>query len=137
VNTETDAGGHSDLLLVYAHGSGTGLSFRTSGGGWPASALRLATSARTRAALVAACRSLAAPPVSFPINLPAALLLQRVSSVVGGLWPLPSESTAWIIADVIGRLAAGERLMPALSAARTRVPDGYLDRWGLATHGIM
>ncbi|MFF3334988.1 CHAT domain-containing protein [Streptomyces sp. NPDC002888] len=136
-HTGSEAGEHSDLLLVYAHGSGSGLTFSTGSATRPLSVLRLATTARARAALVAACRSLAAPPVSFPINLPAAMLLQGMSTVVGGLWPLPHESTARIIAEVISGVAAGGRLMPVLAEAREHVPDGYVDRWGLAVHGIV
>jgi hypothetical protein len=126
----------SDLLLVYAHGAGAGLDFSAGPAAWPISALRLATAAETRAALVAACWSVAAPPVSFPINLPAAMMLKRVSSVVGGLWPLPAASTARIVADVIAGLAAGEPLVCALAHARSRAPDGLVERWGLAVHGI-
>ena len=126
-----------DLLLVYAHGSGSGLNFRTGTGDWQLSTLDVARTGPARAALIAVCRSAAAPPVSFPINLPAAMLLDRVSSVVGGLWPLPDETTAKLVAEVITGLAAGDRLLPALTAAREQVTDGYLDRWGLAVHGVV
>ncbi|MEU4743536.1 hypothetical protein AB0G02_24160 [Actinosynnema sp. NPDC023658] len=127
------ATGPSDLLVVFAHGSGSGLGFSTG----PRSVLSLARMEPVHAALVAACRSVAAPPVSFPSNLPAAMLLEQVSSVIGGMWPVPTEPTARIVAGVITRLAAGERLVPALAAAREHVPDRYLDRWGLAVHGIV
>ncbi|MGW0846929.1 CHAT domain-containing protein [Streptomyces sp. NPDC002787] len=136
-HTALEAGEESDLLLIHAHGSGSGLTFSTGSPAKPLSVLHLAATVRARAGLVAACRSLAAPPVSFPINLSAAMLLQGMSTVVGGLWPLPHESTATIIAEVISGVAAGGRLMPVLAQARERVPDGYLDRWGLAVHGIV
>ena len=126
----------SDLLLVYAHGAGAGLGYSTGSASWTLSASQLAATTRVKAALVAACWSGAAPPVSFPINLPAAMLLERVSTVVGGLWPLPTESTARIVADVVTELASGERLASALAYARTHTPEGLLDRWGLAAHGI-
>ncbi|MET8089940.1 CHAT domain-containing protein [Micromonospora sp. NPDC005220] len=125
----------SDLLLVFAHGGGKGLNFRTGHGIGSLSALQLAKAVRGRAALVASCRSLDAPPVSFPINLPAAMMISGVSAVVGGLWPLPTISTAAVVAEVVTALAAGERLATAVAKARTAAPDGLQHRWGLAMHG--
>ncbi|MFI6520593.1 hypothetical protein ACIBF1_33925 [Spirillospora sp. NPDC050679] len=126
-----------DLLLVYAHGTGRGLDFRTGTADWPLSALDVTRTGPARSALIAVCGSAAAPPVSFPINLPVAMLLERVPLVVGALWPLPHETTSRLVTDVITRIAAGERLLPAFEAARGRAPGGLLDRGGLAVHGVV
>ncbi|ADJ47540.1 hypothetical protein AMES_5715 [Amycolatopsis mediterranei S699] len=125
-----------DLLLVFAHGEGTGLSFRTGTAAQPVPALQVATEVKAGAAVVAACRALAAPPVSFPITLPSAMLLSGFSTVIGGLWLLPAEPTARIVADLIHRLASGTELVTALTAARASVPDLLDQRWGLAVHGL-
>ncbi len=78
-----------DLLVTFTHGSGTGLGFTAGSAERPLPALVLATS-RFRSVLAAACWSSAAPPTAYPPNLPAALLLNGASTVVGGLWPLPT-----------------------------------------------
>lgn len=124
----------ADLLLVFGHGGGTGLSFRTGTGGEPLDALSLAR-ASVPAALVAACWSAAAPPVSFPINLPVAMLLGGTSTVVGGLWPLPAVATARVVAGVVAGLAEHGQLHTAMHEARRFAPDDVLSRWGLAVHG--
>ncbi len=126
-----------DLLIVFAHGHGRGLQFQTGGGGQPLSALDLATAAPARVALVAACWSAAAPPVSFPINLPAAMLLSGVATVIGGLWPLPARSTAEVVSATIAGIARHGRLDRALAEARETAEPTVLHRWGLAVHGTM
>lgn len=137
LTSRIDSAAASDLLLIFGHGGGTGLRFRTGTSSQPLEVLALATAAPARAALVAACWSAAAPPVSFPINLPAAMLLSGVSTVVGGLWPLPAMSTAEIVSATIAGIAAHGQLLPALAAARSAVEDNVLHRWGLAVHGAV
>ncbi|MBM9510153.1 hypothetical protein [Actinacidiphila acididurans] len=133
--TAEPGGTPTDLLLVFAHGGGTGLGFRTGAAGRPLGALALAGAAPPPNALIAACWSAAAPPTSFPINLPAAMLLNGTSTVVGGLWPLPGLPTARIVSALIGHLADHGRLLPALAAARSAVPADSTARWGLVVHG--
>jgi len=131
-----DPGGASDLTLIFAHGGGSGLTFRTGSAARRMSAVHVATTLRARVALVASCWSLAPPPVSFPMTLPAAMMLNGASCVVGGLWPLPSEPTADVVAATIADLARGRPLAAALAAARARTEESLLARWGLAVHGL-
>jgi hypothetical protein len=129
-----DVTADADLLLVFAHGGGTGLRFRTGSSAEPLDVLSLAR-ASAPTALVAACWSAAAPPVSFPINLPVAMLLGGSSTVAGGLWPLPAVATAQIVARAVAELGDHGRLLTALANARSAAPDDVLARWGLAVHG--
>jgi hypothetical protein len=126
----------TDLFLVFAHGGGAGLRFRTGTAHHPIDALRLAHAASARTALVAACWSAATPPVAFPINLPVAMLLSGASRVIGGLWPLPAEATATIVSATVAGLATHGDLTAALRTARTSVQDDILTRWGLAAYGV-
>lgn len=123
-----------DLLLTFTHGGGRGLGFTAGNPERPLPALALAAS-RFRTMLAAACWSSAAPPTSYPLNLPAALLLNGASTVVGGLWPLPAADTADIVAAVVRDLAVGTGLRRALRRARAQAPETVMSRWGLAVHG--
>jgi hypothetical protein len=125
----------ADLLLMFAHGGGTGLSFRTEVQSERIDAMSLARSVPAPVALIAACWSSAAPPVAFPINLPIAMLIGGASAVVGGLWPLPALATAAVVARTIELMAQDGRLLPALHTARDQAEDGVLERWGLTMYG--
>lgn len=129
-----DAAQGGDLLLTFTHGGGTGLRFTAGSPERPLPALSLAAS-RFRSVLAAACWSSAAPPTAYPLNLPAALLLNGASTVVGGLWPLPAADTAAVVAAVVKDIAAGAGLRHAVRQARANTPDTVMSRWGLAVHG--
>jgi hypothetical protein len=129
---DTASGG--DLLLTFTHGSGTGLGFTAGNSERPLPALVLAAS-RFRNVLVAACWSSAAPPTAYPLNLPAALLLNGASTVVGGLWPLPAADTAALVAAVVRDIAGGTGLRSAVRRARAKTSETVMSRWGLAVHG--
>jgi hypothetical protein len=131
-----DDHGPTDLFLVFAHGGGTGLRFRTGTASHVIDALQLAQATSARAALIAACRSAATPPVAFPINLPVAMLLSGSSTMIGGLWPLPAEATARIVSATVAGLATHGNLMTALRTARMTIEGDILSRWGLATYGV-
>jgi hypothetical protein len=123
-----------DLLLTFTHGSGTGLGFTAGSAERRLPALVLAAS-RFRSVLAAACWSSAAPPTAYPLNLPAALLLNGASTVVGGLWPLPAADTAAVVAAVVRDIADGTGLRAAIRRARAQAPETVMSRWGLAVHG--
>jgi hypothetical protein len=123
-----------DLLLTFMHGGGIGLDFTTGSAERPLPALVLASS-RFRSVLAAACWSSAAPPTAYPLNLPAALLLNGASTVAGGLWPLPAADTAAIVAAVVTDIADGAGLRAAIRRAREKAPPAVMSRWGLAVHG--
>jgi hypothetical protein len=129
-----DSTSDGDLLMTFTHGGGTGLGFTAGNEQRPLPALLLAAS-RFRHVLVAACWSSAAPPTAYPLNLPAALLLNGASTVVGGLWPLPAADTAAVVAAVIRDVAAGAGLRHAVHHARAEASDAVMSRWGLAVHG--
>jgi hypothetical protein len=129
-----DAAQGGDLLLTFTHGGGTGLRFTAGSPERPLPVLALAAS-RFRSVLAAACWSSAAPPTAYPLNLPAALLLNGASTVVGGLWPLPAADTAAVAAAVVTDVAAGAGLRHAVRQARANAPDTVMSRWGLAVHG--
>jgi len=88
-----------------------------------------------RNVLVAACWSSAAPPTAYPLNLPAALLINGASTVVGGLWPLPAADTAAVVAAVTRKVAGGAGLRHAIYQARAQASEAGMSRWGLAVHG--
>jgi hypothetical protein len=123
-----------DLLVTFTHGSGTGLGFTAGNAERPLPALVLAAT-RFRSVLAAACWSSAAPPTAYPLNLPAALLLNGASTVAGGLWPLPAADTAAIVAAVVADIAGGTGLRAAIRRARSKAPPAVMSRWGLAVHG--
>ncbi len=129
-----DAVSGGDLLLTFTHGSGTGLGFAAGNSERPLPALVLAAS-RFRNVLVVACWSSAAPPTAYPLNLPAALLLNGASTVVGGMWPLPAADTAAVVAAVVRDIAGGAGLRRAVRRARAKAPEAVMSRWGLAVHG--
>jgi hypothetical protein len=129
-----DAASGGDLLLTFTHGAGAGLGFTAGNPERPLPALVLAAS-RFRNVLAAACWSSAAPPTAYPLNLPAALLLNGASTVVGGLWPLPAADTAALVAAVVKDIAGGTGLRTAVRRARAKTPEMVMSRWGLAVHG--
>jgi hypothetical protein len=129
-----DAARGGDLLLTFTHGSGTGLGFTAGNAERPLPALMLAAS-RFRSVLAAACWSSAAPPTAYPLNLPAALLLNGASTVAGGLWPLPAADTAAVVSAVVREIADGTGLRAAVRRARAKAPETVMSRWGLAVHG--
>jgi hypothetical protein len=131
---DLDSVSGGDLLLVFTHGAGIGLGFSAGIGQRPVPALMLAAS-RFSSVLVAACWSSAAPPIAYPLNLPAALLLNGASTVIGGLWPLPATDTAAIVAATVKDIAAGTGLRGAVHSARSLASDTVMARWGLAIHG--
>jgi hypothetical protein len=129
-----DAASGGDLLLTFTHGAGAGLGFTAGNPERPLPALVLAAS-RFRNVLAAACWSSAAPPTAYPLNLPAALLLNGASTVVGGLWPLPAADTSALVAAVVKDIAGGTGLRTAVRRARAKTPEMVMSRWGLAVHG--
>lgn len=124
-----------DLLLVLAHGTGNGLSFRI-GLGAGLTAHELAQRSRARSALIACCGSAKTPPVALPINLPASLLMQGRSQCVGGIWLVPQAATSRLVASVVTHLATGHGLDDALALARAGSTD-LMDDWGLVTAGAV
>jgi len=122
-----------DLLLVLAHGSGDGLSFRINVGDG-LNAHELAHRTRARSALVACCGSAKTPPVALPVNLPVSLLMHGCTHCVGGMWLLPQAPTSRLVAATITHVTAGHTLAEALALARTGSRN-LLDDWGMATHG--
>jgi hypothetical protein len=124
-----------DCLIVYGHGAGTGLGFGVGTDDARLEALDLATTTCARTAIVAACWSSGRPPISLPVNLPAAMLLGGFEAVVGGLWPLPTAGTARTLAVIIEELGAHGNLADAVAAARARGGEVRSDHWGLAVHG--
>jgi len=129
-----DAVAGGDLLVTFTHGGGAGLGFTAGSEQSPLPAIGLAATGFRRA-LIAACWSSAAPPVSYPLNLPAAMLVNGAATVIGGLWPLPAADTAAIVAAVVHDVGAGGSLRDAVRRARRHAPDTVLSRWGLAMHG--
>lgn len=127
--------GPTDLFLVFAHGGGAGLRFRTGAPEQPVDALQLTKLTTARTALVAACSSAATPPVAFPLNLPIAMLLSGSTTVIGGLWPLPAHATARIVSDTVTALAIHGDLLTALRTARTSAEGNLVSRWGLTVYG--
>ncbi|HVV77964.1 MAG TPA: CHAT domain-containing protein [Mycobacteriales bacterium] len=129
-----DPSASGDLLITFTHGAGTGLGFVAGTDKRPLTAQLLATT-QFRHVLVAACWSSGAPPIAYPVNLPAALLLNGATTVIGGLWPLPAAETARLVANVITEVAGGTGLRHALRTARAAAPEQVISRWGLAVHG--
>lgn len=123
-----------DLLVTFTHGGGTGLRFSAGSDALPLSAIALASTGFRRA-LVAACWSSAAPPVSYPLNLPAAMLVNGSATVIGGLWPLPAADTAMLVAAAIRNIGTGSSVRDAVRNARSDAPGTVFSRWGLAVHG--
>lgn len=125
-----------DLLVVFAHGGGQGLDYRLSLPGGPVSALQLAATRPAPRALIASCWSARLPPVSFPLSVPATLLLAGARTVVGGLWPLPSIPTGEVVAGTLDGLRSAGSLTVALDRARRASPhEAVGDRLGLAIFG--
>ncbi|MGN7187511.1 hypothetical protein [Microbacterium enclense] len=123
-----------DLLLIYAHGNGQGLGFRTGvGHGFTAQDLGRASGAS--AVIVAACWSAGPPPLAFPASLPSTVLLAGAGVVAGGIWPLPALPTAQLLIDVIQRLTNGASVVDAVTEARRAGSASLFDTWGLAVHG--
>ncbi|MFI6520594.1 CHAT domain-containing protein [Spirillospora sp. NPDC050679] len=122
-----------DLLIVLAHGTGDGLSFRIAMGSG-LTAHEVARRARARNALVACCGSAKPPPVALPINLPVSLLMRGCSHCAGGIWLLPQAPTCRLIASTITYVSAGRTLADALSLSRAGSPD-LLGSWGLVSTG--
>lgn len=122
-----------DLLLVLAHGTGDGLSFRISVDDG-LTAHELARRMRARSALVACCGSAKTPPVALPVNLPVSLLMRGCTHCVGGMWLLPQAPTSRLVAATITHVAAGRTLTDALALARTGSRNLLAD-WGLASAG--
>jgi hypothetical protein len=124
-----------DLLVVLAHGTGAGLSFRIDMGAG-LTAHEIARSARAKTALVASCGSARTPPVATPINLPVSLLMQGCAQCVGGIWLLPQAPTSKLVASTITHVADGHTLIGALSLARASSAN-LRDHWGLASIGFV
>jgi hypothetical protein len=122
-----------DLLLVLAHGTGDGLSFRISVGDG-LTAHDLARRIRARSALIACCGSAKTPPVALPVNLPVSLLMRGCTYCVGGMWLLPQAPTSRLVAATITHIAAGRTLTEALALTRAGSQD-LLGDWGLASAG--
>jgi hypothetical protein len=126
---------HYDLLLIFAHGAGTGLNYQLALRD-RVSAHDIATSSPPQRALIAGCWSAGIPPISFPLSVPAALLLNGCKTVVGGLWPLPAIPTAALTAALITALANDHGLVDALRAAvNASNLSELLDHAGLAAFG--
>ncbi|MFW3477088.1 CHAT domain-containing protein [Streptomyces microflavus] len=124
-----------DLLLVLAHSSGDGLSFRIAVGNG-LTAYEVTRRARAGSALVACCHSARQPPVALPVNLPVSLLLRGTTHCVGGIWLLPEAATSRVIVSMISHLSAGRTLADSLSLARAGSRD-LLDDWGLVSTGFI
>jgi hypothetical protein len=124
-----------DLLIVLAHGSGSGLGFATGLGHTPVSALELATGSRARSSVLASCWSAKRPPVAMPINLPIAMLLGGAACSAGGIWPLPERATAELVATALDRIIAGEDVATAVSTARRGLRVDRMAQWGLVVNG--
>jgi hypothetical protein len=122
-----------DLLLVLAHGTGDGLSFRINVGDG-LTAHELVRRTRARSALVACCGSAKTPPVALPVNLPVSLLMRGCTHCVGGMWLLPQAPSSRLVAATITHVAAGRPLTEALALARASSRN-LLDDWGLASVG--
>jgi len=125
--------GECDLLLVLAHGTGDGLSFRISLGDG-LTAHELARRSRARTALIACCGSAKTPPVALPVNLPVSLLMRGCTHCVGGMWLLPQAPTSRLVAATIAYIADGRTLAEALALARGGSLN-LLDDWGMASVG--
>jgi hypothetical protein len=106
-------GDECDLLIVLAHGAGSGLRFETALFAGSLNAYELAQQANCRTAIIAACWSAKSPPFALPLNLPTSLLLQGCTNCVGGLWPLPQRENRSLHRANRGLRRGGE-----LSAAR-------------------
>lgn len=125
-----------DLLLVYGHGHGEGLQFRTGTDG-ELTAHDIARLSGAHAAIIAACWSAGPPPLAFPASLPSAMLLTGTSAVAGGMWPLPAWPTAEILVETIKRLSDGESVIDAIVNTRRARSRGLFNTWGLTVHGRM
>lgn len=128
-------GAKCDLLIVLAHGAGSGLRFETALFGGPLNAYEIAQQANCRSAVIAACWSAQSPPFALPLNLPTSLLLQGCASCIGGLWPLPQQETAHLIARIVARIAAGSSLQQAFSGARELDSSNLAASWGMIAIG--
>jgi hypothetical protein len=124
-----------DLLIVLAHGAGSGLRFETALFGGSLNAYEIAMQAKCRTAVIAACWSAQSPPFALPLNLPTSLLLQGCTSCVGGLWPLPQRETARFIARIVARVAEGSSLQEAVSNARDLKSPNLAGSWGMIATG--
>ena len=124
-----------DLLLIFCHGGGgPGLDYHLALPGGQTTMLDLAQQEPGNLALIAACWSGAKPASAFPMSAPISLLVGGYSTVVGGLWPLPSIPTAEIVADALLRLTSGADLRSAILSSRS-APGHLMDTAGLAVFG--
>lgn len=128
-------GSPCDLLLIVAHGAGSGLRFETVLSGATVNAYEVARRARCDQALIAACLSAKTPPSALPLNLPTSLLMQGCSHCLGGAWPLPQRDTTIFIARVVALLAHGSTLQDSLAGARAAQSDNLFESWGLISTG--
>lgn len=136
LNELPPAPGREDMLLVYAHGEGEGLSYRLHLPGGTVTGLDLAALPLPPRAILAACWSGTAPPRTFPLSLPAALLLGGVSTVVAGLWPLPSRPTGTILSLLVKEITGGGPLTSALRTAVAQAGFAHVvDSSGLTVFG--
>ena len=126
----------TDLLVLYCHGAGEGLSYRLATPGGTVTAAELASARLARQALVVACWSAGAPPVAVPISLPVAMLLTGAATVAGGLWPLPAVAAGELAADVVERISRHRvGLGAAVQGATLARSDAVLHGAGIAVFG--
>ncbi|MFF3334987.1 CHAT domain-containing protein [Streptomyces sp. NPDC002888] len=126
--------GPGDLLLILSHGGGEGLEYRLHLPDGPVGMSDLARAPLPRRVVIGACRSGGPAPTAFPLAVPTVLMLAGVSTVVAGLWPLPSEPTARILSQALRH--PGASLSSAVREAIDR--NGHepvVNHLGLAVFG--
>ncbi|MEU6804732.1 CHAT domain-containing protein [Streptomyces neyagawaensis] len=123
-----------DVLLIFAHGSGQGLEYRLHLPGGSVGMSDLVHTPLPRRAVIAACRSGGPAPTAFPLAVPTVLMLAGVSTVVAGLWPLPSETTAGILSEAL-RTPADSLSHAVRGAIHRNGREPVVDGLGLAVFG--
>ncbi|MGW0846930.1 hypothetical protein ACWD26_43815 [Streptomyces sp. NPDC002787] len=123
-----------DVLLILADGGGQGLEYRLHLPGGPIGMRDLVHAPLPRRAVIAACRSGGPAPTAFPLAVPTVLMLAGVSTVVAGLWPLPSETTAGILSEAL-RTPTDSLSLAVRGAIHRNGRESVVDGLGLAVFG--
>ncbi|MCP3938379.1 MAG: CHAT domain-containing protein [Actinomycetia bacterium] len=127
----------TDLTIVFCHGGGDGLSYRLNLPDGPTTAVQALRGIRSQRILLAACSSGGTPPAALPLTLATAMTLHGASTVVAGLWPLPTIATGRIVGDLITAMTESDYgLSQALRDVTSALDGPLVERAGLHVFGI-
>lgn len=104
----------ADIQVVYGHGAGQDLAFGVDTGGEVVDAFSVNPA---EIVILASCRSGTRSPSPMPLGLVSATMLRGATTVIAGLWDLPTDSTARITGDVVELLLTGSSPASALRQA--------------------